>query len=578
MSYLTYTFIVGCAVAIAAISYQMVLSAGIMQACQAALVGIGAYASAVMTTKYDVPFLLAILGGGLITAAIGLPLSILALRLGHFFLAVATLGFAQIVIVVILNSPYLGEAVGLEGLPLATRPAIVLPTLALVLLFAMRLQNARLGQSGRALADDEIAASAIGINVNLERVRMFVVSAGIGGVAGGLLAHLAGLVVPSDLGFIQTVNYMIMVVLGGITTPLGAVLGAGLLTAFPEVLSFSTSYRLLLYGSIVILMMIFRPKGILHRRRTKSADDSVLTAALDIARAVPLLQALVPARAERSPDLGLLPFLRVESADAATRIRPAEKLEARGIAKSFGGLHVLEDISVDVARGEVLGIIGPNGAGKTTLFNILSGLETADGGDILLDGTSIRGLPPHRRVEKGIARTFQNIRVFPGMTVLENVMVARHCRTTSKMLHTALMLPRERRERRETAEYAEALLEWVGLTPERGRIATELAYGKQRRLEIARALATEPRFLLLDEPSAGMNTDEQSELEVAIGAVRDVGIGIVLIEHNVRLVSDLCDRMSVLNAGQVLATGDADSCLQHPDVIEAYLGAPLAVL
>jgi ABC-type branched-subunit amino acid transport system ATPase component/ABC-type branched-subunit amino acid transport system permease subunit len=569
VGYLQYTIALGGIYAVIAISYQLVLSAGIMQACQAALVGIGAYTGAVLTANAGVPFWIGVIGAGAASAAVGLPLSILSLRLGHFFLAVATLGFAEVVIVLILNSSYLGEAVGFSSMPLATTFLSVAIVLAATLLLALRLQNSRLGHTLRAIADDEIAASSLGIHVNRERVRIFVVSSAFAGIGGALLAHLTGIIVPSDLGFAATVTFMVMVVLGGVTTPLGAFFGAAILTALPELLRFSTSSRMILYGVIVVAMMIFRPRGVIHRVRNRHIEGNLRHALRGAASRLRI------ARTEAAAADG-----RPSASPATHRVlapaREGGRLETVGIAKSFGGLEVLRDVTLSLTGGEILGVIGPNGAGKTTFFNLVSGIDRPDAGQILLDGEDLTDAPAHRRAGLGIARTFQTSRLFAGMTCLENVVAARYCRTRSGLWQTALMLPSERRERRESLQIAAAQLESVGLADVMGQMAVDLPYGMRRRLEIARALVTEPRFLLLDEPTAGMNEAEEADFEELVRAIASRGIGVLLIEHNVALVAGLCDRMVVLNAGHILASGTPDECLEDASVVEAYLGAPMA--
>jgi ABC-type branched-subunit amino acid transport system ATPase component len=270
---------------------------------------------------------------------------------------------------------------------------------------------------------------------------------------------------------------------------------------------------------------------------------------------------------------------RTRVADTSRLLAPVREggsLETIGVAKSFGGLEVLRDVTLSLSGGEILGVIGPNGAGKTTFFNLVSGIERPDAGQILLDGEDLTGAPAHRRAALGVARTFQTSRLFGGMTCLENVVVARYCRTRSGLLRTAAMLPSERRERRESLELAAAQLESVGLGEVMGQMAVDLPYGMRRRLEIARALMIEPRFLLLDEPTAGMNETEEADFDALVRGVAARGIGVLLIEHNVTLVAGLCDRMVVLNAGEILASGTPDDCLRDTSVVEAYLGAPMA--
>ncbi len=255
---------------------------------------------------------------------------------------------------------------------------------------------------------------------------------------------------------------------------------------------------------------------------------------------------------------------------------PAPMLELRGVHKSFGGVHAVSDLSFAIRRGAVAGLMGPNGAGKTTVINLITGLLAADRGTVSLDGGDLSGLPPQGIAARGIARTYQNVRLFGGMTALEQVLAGCFLRRESSMLASFLALPSARAAAQRTRAEAMELLERVGLAHRAHLLADALSYGEQRRIEIARALGSHPKLLLLDEPTAGMNAAESASIGRLLHELRDGGLTVLMVEHNVRLVSDFCDHVAVVSFGRRLTEGTPAECLAHPAVQEAYFGRKVA--
>jgi branched-chain amino acid transport system permease protein len=543
--------------AIAVFGLSIVLGlCGQINLAQAAFFALGAYSVALGTADYQLSFWLCLAIGVAIAFASGALLGASTLRLGGHYLAMVTISFQQILTVTLTNA--IGFTHGPDGVGSIGRPALFASGQAFLALavaafaisgyFVWRLPNTRLGRAMRAVRDNELAASAAGIDVFRTKVMAFALCAGLGGLGGGLFAGGFSYVSPDQFAFSDSIVLLTMALLGGVASPVGAAIGTGLLILIPEWLRFLKSVPglyLAIYGAAVILIVIFMPDGIwgfvgrLFHKRVRAVS----------APAGPL--ELRPAVAGE----GVAAEAPGVSADVV--------LEVRGLAKYFGGLKAVDGVDFTVRRGEVHALIGPNGSGKTTTLNVVTGLYRATSGAIFVDGVDVTALPAHRRTSAGLARTFQNIRLFRSMTALENVVIGaeRDGNTLVEAGHGAL-------QRR-----ALAALDFVGLGARAEETIPSFSYGHQRLIEIARALAANPTVLLLDEPAAGLNSSEKKALHDLLDRIAAQGLTILIIDHDMTLIAGVAEHLTVLNFGKRIADGETAEVLRQPDVVTAYLGA-----
>jgi ABC-type branched-subunit amino acid transport system ATPase component len=474
-----------------------------------------------------------------------------------------TFGFGLIVVIIVQNWYELAngpngmvvpppELFGYELFPRQFHLAIVLIAAGLFLL-ARNIVNSRHGRAFIAIRENELAARGMGINLAHYKTTAFAVGAFYAGISGGLFAGLAQFINPDAFVFPVSILYVTMGILGGIGTLAGAALGGMMLTALPELLRGAAEYKDFLTGLMLLLLLMFLPKGVIGLLRQKFGS-------------LPSANGKQPVR----PDPSINAW---EIAPPCAAASPKPLLKVEGVGIGFGGLRALQSVTLELGENEILGVIGPNGAGKTTLFNVISGLHSLDAGWIMFGGQNITNMSAHLRTRLGMARTFQNLALFDQMSVIDNVRVGAHVRLKSTLLAAALRTRSERAEEIRSREDASKLLDFVGLSPYAEQPANSLAFGHQRLLEIARALASRPRLLLLDEPAAGLNSSELELLVVLIRRIRDQhGLSILLIGHTMRLVMTLSDRIVVLDHGVQLAEGRPLEIQNNARVIEAYLG------
>lgn len=504
-------------------------------------------------------YLCALLLGGLAALILGFLVGIPSLRLKGDYLAIITLAFGEIVRVFIEYFDFTGGAQGLSGIPTQKNMPLIYLICVISVLLMYSMMTSRHGRLILAIREDEIAAEASGVNLSRSKIFAFAYSAMFAGIAGAVYAQYMGLLSARQFGTTASIDILVMVVLGGMGSFTGSILSAIALTILPEFLRAIHEYRMILYSLALIIVMLYRPSGLLGREEFQISK---------------ILSRLFPVRKNsqgKEKEAGTA--VSDHAAIVSDKNSATPLLETQHLAIHFAGLHALQDFSLRLKEGELVGLIGPNGAGKTTVFNILTGQYRQSSGKYQFQERVITHEKPDELVHMGIARTFQNIRLFKYLTVLQNVQVAMNDKMSYGKIQGVLRLPLFWKEEAEVEKSALELLKIFDLDHVASHRAASLPYGEQRKLEIVRALATRPKVLLLDEPAAGMNPIETEDLMKTIRLIRDrFGLTVLLIEHDMKLVLGICERLLVLDHGQLIAEGAPLEVVRRPEVIEAYLG------
>jgi branched-chain amino acid transport system permease protein len=532
---------------------------------QAAFVGIGAYASAYISTKYGASPWLGLPLGLALTAVAALLLSLITLRMSGHYLPLATIAWCLALFYTMGNLDALGKYDGLLGVPpieIGTfsfregrRIYYLIWGAALIgALAIIHLLDSRPGRVMRALNANRgggvTMPEAMGASTFRYKVVMFLIAALLASLSGWLFAHLQRTVNPSPFGLKFGIEYLFMAVVGGVGSVWGAFTGAALVKVvedqlqvlLPRLLGTSGNYEIIVFGIVLVVVLKFAPNGLW-----------------------PLFEGLLPARRRRRD--------WADAPQMEERPKPPKGkrlLDVRAVRKAFGGLVAVNDVSFTIRAGEIVGLIGPNGAGKSTTFGLISGLIPVTSGEVYFRGERITGLPSRQVARRGLSRTFQHVKLVPDMTVLENVALGGYLRSHAGTLRAMLRL--DRAEERRAFKEAEAQLQRIGLADQMHELAGNLALGPQRLVEIARALASDPALLLLDEPAAGLRHKEKQALAEVLRQLKGEGLSLLLVEHDMDFVMNLTDRIVVMEFGTKLIEGTPAEVQASPAVRAAYLG------
>lgn len=530
---------------------------------------IGAYVSAIALKSWGVPFPVALAMATIVASGVGFLLAGPAGRVREFYLAMMSLGFGLIVYELARElRGVTGGVMGMRGIPSSQIGTlqifgwsidtvayfrILLAVLLVVMLMLRNFVKSHYGRAFYAVHVSEIAAGSLGISQAAVKRAAYAISGGLAGLAGGFYAHMIGYLTPESFGLMRSIEILVMSIVGGLGSLAGQVYGAVLFTYLPQKLQAFNDYQYIVYGLILVFIFTLLPRGLagLLGTQTRYSKYDQLRRAVAGQPAAPLGER--PSHARRD---AAQPLIRVEQ-----------------VVMEFAGLRALAGVSLDLHAGSITALVGPNGSGKSTLVNVVSGIYRPTSGRVLYKGQDIAGWPSHKVAQAGITRTFQDPRNVPSFTVRENILMGAHRRYRHGALAAAVNTAGARREEAAFLRQVDALMQAAGLSEHADAIMSELPYGIQRLAEVARALASDPELLLLDEPAAGLSELESGHLIGLVRLARDHGVAVMLIDHHMDFLAELAEDVVVFEAGDEIYRGDMDGMRADPAVIQAYLGA-----
>lgn len=547
------------------------------------LYGMGAYTTSIFMIKLGFSFFPAAFFGIIVTGILGLLIALPSFRVSHFYLAITTLGLNVIFCkLIILLEPITGGAPGITSIPMPKIGSWTFNSLHMYLLICLTaflsiliIRNLRYSRWGRvffAVREDELAAGTLGVNPYRSKTTAFFICSVMAGVAGALYAPFATYISYEAFDISMSIEVLVMLLIGGMGSVLGPLIGTIALIVISAFLANFPEIHMIIYGLVLLVFVVVCPEGIVG-----------LFARLRIQL--------------RPKDLGKSNFVQMVGKDSLAKTAEHRKLSESSnqpaktkpinnpnstndkllitnqITKSFIGMLALDRVDISISCGEMHGLIGPNGSGKSTWVNIVTGVVTQDYGSIFFDNKDIGHLPSHKRAGFGLGRTFQNLRLFPSLTVKETLMIGNHLNMNSGIVSSILRFQHYKEEEKNAERKALDIIETLELPLKKANtVVSTLPYGEQKLVELGRTLMMNPKLLLLDEPIAGMNGMEIEKFKKMLSVLKLQGLSVLIIEHNVALITEICDSITVLDAGKKIAAGSPDEIMSNPKVVEAYLG------